>query len=131
MSQQDVQTMQRAYEAFNRGDIPAVLEAFAATMEWYEPGGGNAPQGVFHGPQSVADDVFALVPQHFAEFAAAPEQFIDAGTHVVVSGHFRGRGTGGQPLDTPFVHVWEMQGGKATRFANYMDAAAWARAWGG
>jgi uncharacterized protein len=28
MSEQDVSTMRNAYEAFNRADIPAVLEAF-------------------------------------------------------------------------------------------------------
>ena len=47
MSEQDVSTMRNAYEAFNRADIPAVLEAFDPQIEWHEPGGGSAPQGTF------------------------------------------------------------------------------------
>ena len=61
----------------------------------------------------------------------APEQFLDSGERVVVIGRFRGRGTGGQSVDTPFAHVWRMRGGKAASFPNHMNAAAWARAWGG
>ena len=64
-------------------------------------------------------------------FSAAPEQFIDAGEHVVVVGQFRGRANGGGSLDAPFVHVWKMRNGKAARFDHYVEASAWARAWGG
>jgi ketosteroid isomerase-like protein len=131
MSQQDVDTLRRAYEAFNRGDVPAVLQVFDAQMEWHEPGGGRAPRGTFRGPQSVGDDVFATVPQNFEEFQATPEQFIDAGEHVVVVGRFRGRSKSGQQMDLPFVHVFGMRSGRATSFHNYPEAAPWARAWGG
>ena len=131
MSQQDVETMRAAYAAFNRADIPAVLAAFDPAIAWHEPGGGQAPRGTFRGPESVARDVFATVPENFAEFQAAAEEFIDAAERLVVTGRFRGRGNGGQALDTPFVHVWEMRGGKAASFHNYIDAAAWQAAWGG
>src|SRR3712207_3582722 len=122
MAQQDVETMRGAYEAFNRADIPAVLAAFDPAIEWHEPGGGRAPGGTFHGAERVARDVFATVPEHFAEFRAEAEQFIDASERLVVTGRFRGRNTGGQVLDTPFAHVWELRGGKAVRFHNHIDA---------
>ncbi len=131
MSQQDVRTMRRAYEAFDRADIPAVLSAFDAQIEWVEPGGGRAPAGTFRGPQSVADQVFATVPQNFDEFRAEPEQFIDAGEHVVVVGRFRAKSKSGATLDAPFAHVWRMRDGKATHFQNYVEADSWATAWGG
>ncbi len=131
MSQQDVSTMRAAYEAFNRGDIPAVLAAFDPAIEWHEPGGGRAPRGTFRGAESVARDVFAAVPANFDEFRAEAAEFIDASERLVVTGRFRGRNKGGQPLDTPFAHVWEMRGGKAASFHNYIDAAAWQAAWGG
>jgi ketosteroid isomerase-like protein len=131
MSQQDVSTMRSAYEAFNRGDIPAVLAAFDPAIEWREPGGGAAPRGTFHGPEAVAQEVFASVSENFAEFRAERHQFIDAGDHVVVVGRFRGRAKGGRRLDAPYAHVWAMRGGKAVRFHNYVEAAAWAEAWGG
>ena len=131
MSQQDVATMRAAYDAFNRADIPAVLAAFDPAIEWHEPGGGRAPRGTFRGPASVARDVFALVPENFAEFQAEAQEFIDASERLVVTGRFRGRNKGGQALDTPFAHMWEMRGGKAASFHNYIDAAAWSAAWGG
>lgn len=131
MSQQDVATLRGGYEAFNRADIPAVLAIFDPQIEWTEPGGGNAPRGTFHGAEGVANDVFATVPVNFDEFQAQPEQFIDAGDHLVVVGRFRGRSKSGQQFDLPFAHVWAMQGGKATQFHNYLQADAWAKAWGG
>lgn len=131
MAQQDVDTMRQAYAAFNRGDIPGVLAAFDQDIEWHEPGGGQSPRGTYHGSQSVADDVFATVPTTFETFQVVPDQFIDAGEHVVVVGRFRGRSKAGQDLDAPFAHVWTMRNGKAVHFSNHPEATSWARGWGG
>ena len=129
MTQADVDTLRAVYEAFNRSDIPAVLTAFDPQIEWNEPGGGQAPSGIFHGPASVGNDVFATVPEHFAEFRAEPDQFIDAGGHVVVTGRFRGTSKSGRAVDAPYAHVFQMRDGKAVSFHNHVAAAAWAEAW--
>ena len=129
MSQQDVQMVRSAYEAFNRQDISAVLATQDESIEWTENGGGRAPAGTFRGPQSVAREVFGLIPGNFEEFRADAEQFIDAGEHVVVIGRFRGKATSGAPLDAPFVHVQRVRNGKITAFQNYVDVPAWAKAW--
>ena len=132
MTQQDVETLRGGYEAFNRADIPAVLAIFDDAIEWHEPGGGNAPAGTYHGTGSVANDVFTTVPANFEEFRAEPERFIaDAASHIAVVGTFRGRGKGGQQLEAPFVHVWEMRNGQAVRFRNHVEAEAWRQGWGG
>ena len=129
MSQQNVQTMRRAYEAFNRQDIPAVLEAFAPDIEWVEPGGGNAPSGSFRGADSVGQDVFAKVPDNFDEFSADPEDFRDEGDTVVVTGRFKGKAKSGADLDASFEHVYELRDGKVVRFENKVEPDAWASAW--
>jgi ketosteroid isomerase-like protein len=129
MSQQDVEMVRAAYEAFNRQDIPAVLATYDPSIEWTEGGGGRAPAGTFRGPEAVAQEVFALVPRSFTEFRADPERFIDAGEHVVVIGRFRGKATRGATLDAPFVHVQRVRNGRITRFENYVEAEAWASAW--
>ena len=131
MSQQDVQTIREGYAAFNRKDIPGVLQNFDPQIEWNEPGGGRAPAGVFHGAQTVAEKVFSVVPENFDDFRADAEQFIDSGEHVVVVGRFRGRAKNGTVLDTPFVHVWKMRSGKATKFFHHVETSAWTKAWGG
>ena len=69
MSQQDVETVRSAYDAFNRNDIAAVLASYDPQIEWIEAGGGRAPAGTFRGPQSVATEVFATVPQNFNDFS--------------------------------------------------------------
>ena len=131
MSQQDVQTIREGYEAFNRKDIPGVLQRFDPQIEWHEPGGGRAPAGVFHGAQTVADKVFSLVPENFDDFSADAEQFIDSGEYVLVVGRFRGRAKSGTVLDAPFVHVWKMRNGKAANFYHHVETSAWTKAWGG
>ena len=132
MASADVQTLRDAYEAFNRGDIPAVLEAMDPAIEWNEPGGGRAPSGTFQGSQSVANDVFSTVPENFDEFSARPDRFFEAfGDHVIVIGEFRAKSKGGGDMTAAFVHVWQMRDGKAARFHNYVDAATWAPGWGG
>jgi ketosteroid isomerase-like protein len=130
MSQQDIETVRDGYDAFNRKDLSAVLALYDPQIEWIEAGGGRAPAGTFRGPQSVASEVFAKVPQNFDDFRADPEQFIDAGEHVVVVGRFRGKARSGATLDAPFVHVYRMRNGKSVHFQNYVDAASWANAWG-
>jgi ketosteroid isomerase-like protein len=129
MSEQDVSTMRTAYEAFNRGDIPAVLEAFDPQIEWHEPGGGRAPQGTFSGAESVASDVFARVPENFDEFEAQPDAFIDAGEHLAVVGTFRAKSKAGHEMQARYAHVWRMRDGKAVSFDNHVEAAPWAEGW--
>jgi uncharacterized protein len=129
MSEQDVETVRGGYEAFNSGDIQGVLDRLDPDVEWVEPGGGNAPSGTFHGPQSVGDDVFSAVPQHFDEFRAEPEKFDDQGDRVVVTGRFKGKAKSGADLDASFEHVYDMKEGKIARLENKVDQEAWTDAW--
>jgi ketosteroid isomerase-like protein len=103
MSEEDISTMRNAYEAFNRGDIAAVLEALDPQIEWREPGGGRAPQGTYQCAQSVASDVFATVPENFEVFEAQLERFIDAGEYLVVLGTVRATPKAGGRMEAPFA----------------------------
>ena len=129
MSEQDVATVKAAYESFNQGDIPAVLATYDDQIEWIEPGGGNAPSGTFTGPDAVAQDVFAAVPENFDEFSVDIDEVEDQGDTVVVKGRFTGKNKGGSVLDTPFEHRNTMRDGKVVRFENRVDQDAWAAAW--
>ena len=131
MSRQDIETMQSAYDAFNRGDIPAVMEVMHPEVQWTEPGGGRSPAGTFSGPESVANDVFAAIPEHFEQFRANPQDWIDAGDRLAVAGHFHGSSKSGGVVDVPFVHLWTMRDGKAASFDNLVDQEPWTQAWGG
>ena len=130
MSEQDVETIRGAYDAFGRGDIPAVLGILDPNVEWIEPGGGNSPSGTFNGPDAVASGVFGVIQEQFDEYAAAPSDFSENGDHVEVKGRFTGKNKNGTELDVGFDHDFQMSDGKVVRFENKIDDAdAWAAGW--
>ena len=130
MSQENVDLVTGGYDDFNSGNIPAVTARFDPEIEWNEPGGGNAPAGTFKGPDSVANDVFATVPQNFDDFSCTVEQASDQGDTVIVQARFKGRSKNGTELDTGAEHLWQVRDGKITRFENNVgDSEAWASAW--
>jgi uncharacterized protein len=114
----NIDVIRGAYDAFGRGDIPAVLAVFADDIEWYAP--DELPDGgTYRGPQGVAT-FFQALPRNYTELVVAPETFLDAGDRVVVEGQHRGS-IGGTPFAVGFAHVWTLAGGKATRFREYGD----------
>jgi ketosteroid isomerase-like protein len=129
MSEQDVETIRGGYDAFNSGNPGGVLERLDPDVEWIEPGGGNAPAGTFHGPQSVGDEVFSAVPEQFDEFRAEPDNYDDQGDRIVVTGRFKGRSKSGTELDAAFEHTYDMKDGKIARLENKVDEQAWIAAW--
>ncbi len=132
MSDQDVDTIRGAYEAFARGDVPAVLGILQPDVEWNEPGGGTSPSGTFNSPDAVASGVFAQIQEHFDEYSATPSEFEDQGDSVVVKGRFTGKNKNGSDLDAGFEHTFEMKDGKVVRFENKIDDPdAWAAGWSG
>lgn len=130
MSRENVTRLQGVYEAYARGDIPAVLAAMDPNLEWEEPLAADYPfRGLHRGPQGVANEVFGLFQTYFLEFAAVPQEFLDAGDRVIVLGEFQGKGkASGTPFRTPFVHIATFRDGKWVRFQNYTDTSTIAAA---
>ncbi len=121
MSQQDVDTIKGAYEAFARQDIPNVLAAFDESIEWHTP--ESLPYGGrFRGHEEVGG-FFARLPEHFDELNVEPAEFLDAGDHVVVVGQHRARGKDGEEFTAPWAMVWTMRDGKAVAFREHTDTA--------
>jgi uncharacterized protein len=124
-----VELVQRSYEAFARDDMDGVLADMAPDIEWHQAQG--LPHGGFYrGLDEVRRNIFdPLDEEWWDEFTADPDEFLDAGSEVVVLGRYRGRAKGtGKQLDVPFVHVWTVQGGKAVRFRQFLDTAGWVEA---
>ena len=75
------------YAAFGRGDVPAVLGAFDATIEWTEAEGFVYADGnPYVGPQAVAAGVFGRIIADVDNFAIRPVNIIDGGDTVVSEG---------------------------------------------
>jgi uncharacterized protein len=129
MSEQDVETVRGAYDAFNSGNIDGVLGRLDENVEWVEPGGGNAPSGTYNGPDAVGSEVFQEIQKYFEEFVCTPEDFQDQGDQIVVTGRFKGKSKSGAELDATFEHDFAMKNGMITRLENKPDQEAWAAAW--
>ena len=78
MGEQSVELVKGTYEAFGRGDVPAVLGAMAADIAWHEAA-GMPYGGVYHGGDAVAQNVFGPISQDVVGFAVTPEEFIASG----------------------------------------------------
>jgi ketosteroid isomerase-like protein len=123
VANQSLQLIQGAYEAFGRGDVPAVLGAMAEDIEWYEAEG--MPYGGLHrGPDAVAQRVFAPLIADIPDFAVRAEEFVHSGDTVVAVVRYTGSGKEtGKHLDLQVVHVWDVRDGKIARFRQFADTA--------
>lgn len=126
MSAANVDLIRGIYEAFNRGDLPAVLGALDPNIEWIEPYPVGHNPGTHIGPDAVVQNVFVPAMEEWEDFVVRPLEFLDAGSRVVVTGVITGRNKAtGKELQAPVCWVWTVQNGKAIRNANYQDTVQW------
>jgi ketosteroid isomerase-like protein len=120
MSQQDVDTIKGAYDAFARQDIEGVMAAFDDAIEWDVP--DSVPWGgSFRGKDEVGR-FFGTLAEQLDELHVEPQEYIDADGRVVATGRHHGN-VGGESFETRFAMVWTMSGGKAVAFKEYSDMA--------
>lgn len=113
--------VKNAYDAFAKGDVPAVLDFLSANIEWTEAE-GFLYGGTYNGPNAVLEGVFMKLGAEWDGFAAVPDEFIDAGDTVVALGLYSGtyKATG-KSFQAKFAHVWKLREGKAFKFQQYTD----------
>ena len=123
MSQENVEIVQRGFDAYNRRDVEAMLEDLDPEIEWHPaisaPLEGEAT--VYRGHEGVRmwvrdlDDVFAEIHAEYSEVR-------DLGERIVAIGQIRMRGTGsGAETESPLASVTDFKNGKAIRFRTYLD----------
>ena len=111
------------YQAFGRGDVPAVLGAMADDIEWHEAE-GMPYGGVYHGGEAVAQNVFGPITQDVVDFAVTAKEFIASGDAVAAVVRYTGTGKAtGKQLNLPVVHVWDVRDGKLAQFRQFIDTA--------
>jgi ketosteroid isomerase-like protein len=126
MSEQNIEFVKGVYGAFDRGDVPAVLGAFADDIEWFEAE-GMPYGGVYRGPDAVAQNVFGPITEDVDGFALVREEFIASDGTVAAVVRYTGTGKAtGNTLDVPAVHVWEIRDGKLAGFRQFIDTVKYA-----
>ena len=123
MSQQNVTLIQDLYQAFGKGDVPAVLGAMAPDIEWREAEGFVYADGnPFMGPEAILHGVFVRLATEWDGFTVNTAAFHDAGDIVIATGRYTGayKATG-KKLNAQFAHFWTIKDGKLTHFQQYTD----------
>ena len=124
MSQENVRTARRLYDAFNTGDLVTFEEGVSRDLEWNEADNGlNCAGNPYRSFAAVRDGVFVPTLRDFDQFSVDVEQLIDGGDFVVGTGRYRGWSTEtGKQLSAQFCHVLHLDGeGRLDRFQEYAD----------
>ncbi len=126
VAEQNVNVVQRTYEAVGRGDIPALLDLLTEDVEWTFQGPSVIPfAGTRRGREEVAE-FFSLVggTLEFEQFE--PREFVGQGDTVVVVGYERNLI---KPTDRTFeqewAHVYTLRDGKIVKLRCFEDTAAY------
>jgi ketosteroid isomerase-like protein len=122
MSQQDVEKVRAAYEAFGNGDLEGAAKDMADDLEWWSS--EEIPEGgTIRGKAEVVAS-WSRIPDYYSDFAVAPTEFMDAGDKVVVVGTQRGTGKDtGKSFETRYAHVFWMRDGQVVRSEFHSDSA--------
>lgn len=120
-SNSNVDIVKGAYEAFGRGDVPAVLEALDKDVIWTDME-GFPTGGTYVGAGAILNGVFLPLGTEWNSFQANPDEFLESGDRVVALGHYEGtyKATG-KGMRVPFAHVWTLRDGKVVKFVQYTD----------
>jgi ketosteroid isomerase-like protein len=115
MSQENVEIVRRAYQAFNRGDLDAVVANVAPDSEYVASGAIPGVEGVYRGPEGLKR-VISWLREAFADVRVEVHDLIGAGDQVPVSFTNRGRGKqSGVEASWTVWQLWTLRDGKMVR----------------
>ena len=116
MSEENVEIVRKAVEAYARGDLDAALT--------------NADPGIVWNPVEEAatqghDAIRANLERwetDWEDYEATPEEYIDAGDQVLVTIHWSGRGRGsGVQVDIRTYNVYTLRTAKVIRMDEFTE----------
>jgi ketosteroid isomerase-like protein len=115
MSQQNVEIVRRAWEAWEREDWEPLYALYHPEIVWDASALHGPVRGVYHGHDGVRK-YFHEWLESFEAHQARAERFIDAGDDVIVGLRLRGRGkTSGVEVEMARFNVYRIRNGLAIR----------------
>lgn len=128
--EQNLQTVRDAYAAFSRGDIPSVIDLLTDDVAWELPGPAQIPYaGSYHGKDRTLE-FFRRLSESDEVQSFEPQRFFADGDMVVVLGTYGARiKATGKTATADWVHAFTLRGGKVARWYEYLDTAAYAKAY--
>jgi len=125
LSLEYVKVVKGMYEAFAKGDIPAVVAALDPQVEWWEAENFIYDEGnPYIGPEAVLNGVFMRIGTEWEGFTVSPKEVLDAGDTVIGHGYYSGTYVkNGKQVRAQFAHFFTFRDGKIVRFQQYTDTA--------
>ena len=126
MSQENVELVRRAFDAFNRGGVEAAISSgiWSPEIVWDATPSGIPGLGVYRGYEEVRsffeDDWFQAFP--FEEWEVQIDELIDCGNQVLAMSRQHGRGaTSGATAELELGQISTISDGTIVRVDNYTD----------
>ena len=123
MSQENVEAFKRVFQAGDRRDVEAVLEALDPAVEW------RPAMSVLLGGKATVYRGYEGVREYFRERAELlpawhhdVSEIRDLGDRILAIGLIRARGReSGAEIESPLGYVTDFTSGKATQVRGYLD----------
>jgi len=126
---QNVATMQRAYDAFNTGDVDTLVSLFDEGAEWHLPGRSSMADD-YHGRDATLAYFGQLAQETGGTFRAELQQLVADGESRVVGIHRSVGDRNGKHLDVSDCIVFELKDGRITDGREHFeDLYAWDEFW--
>jgi ketosteroid isomerase-like protein len=120
MPARNIEIVRQGYDAWNRGDMAAVLELVDPSFEWHEA--SEVPGGVHVYTREQFQSYLISLARHWETFRFETRELREAGDLVLADVLERARGrASGVEVTQRFVHVWTMRNQRACRMRAYLD----------
>jgi ketosteroid isomerase-like protein len=122
MSQENVEVVQAAFAAFDRGDTEAVLELCAEDIVITQPQELPGASRHQYGHSGVLE-AFSIWPEQWDDYRIErPQVVADRGEYVVVKARQRGRGKqSGIEVEMEFAFLFVVRGGKLAEWQIFVS----------
>lgn len=121
-----LESVQSIYEAFGRGDVPAILDRLDEHVEWDKDAPGYGVPALEPGTGKAHVQRFFATLQGLEFVKFQPTNFLVGGNQVAVTidVSLKVKATG-KPIDVLELHLWTFgDDGKITRFFHCVDRHA-------
>jgi ketosteroid isomerase-like protein len=120
MSQENVETVQAAFRAFEKGDMAGVLRLCDENIEITQAAELPGVSRQQHGHAGVLE-AFAIWPDTWDDYRIEIVRLADFGDRVMVTTVNRGRGKeSGVPVEMPFTFLFSVRAGKIAEWRLFM-----------
>jgi len=118
------------FEAFNRGDIGAVLNGLTDNVEWVINGPSSIPFAGRHSGRDGVAGFFKILAETTEMTPLQIDQYVEQDDTVIALGISTGRSKQLQKqASTRFAMVFTLSGGRVAKFEEHLDTAAVAGAY--